>query len=70
MKKIFHYNGDFLIVLISFIIGLIPRIVLFLLLYLINYIILPNLPFSIFILFLYILIIIYDKIKKSINKET
>lgn len=69
MKKILYFFSDFFLNLVAYMIGIAPLIVIFLLLYLIKYFIIPDLPFSIFLVIVYIVIIIYEKIKKTIKKN-
>jgi len=69
MKRILHYYLELFLMLIAYLITIAPLIIIFLVLYLIKYLIFPNLPFTFFLIFFYIGIIIYEKIKKFINKE-
>ncbi|HCQ13229.1 MAG TPA: hypothetical protein DIU01_08160 [Flavobacterium sp.] len=69
MKKILYFFIDFFLSLVAYMIGIAPLIIIFLLLYLIKYLIIPDLPFSIFLVIVYIVVIIYEKIKKYINKN-
>jgi hypothetical protein len=55
--------------LIAYLITIFPLILIFLVLYLIKDLIFADLPFIFFLAFFYIGIIIYEKIKKFINKD-
>lgn len=69
MKRILHYCVELFLMIIAYLITIAPLIIIFLALYLMKYLIFPRLPFIFFLAFFYIGIIIYEKIKKFINKD-
>ena len=65
MKKVF----ELFLMLLAHIITIVPYVVIFALLYLVKWLVIPDLPFSFLIILLAICIVIYDNVKKLVGRD-